>query len=686
MLVERDIVSLPSSEDQRIVHGAFPPRGRSIAVDALCIVVLLAASIWVFGTDSDRLGIYADDPSFFLALSDLSPATLVAAIKSYVTGRNLHILWQYFIFALTGNTIEALPAQHWLEAVMVALNAAASYLVFRLVGLPILAGFLGAVLFAFMPNHPEVEFWLTAIPQHLISTFLVLMLLVGSIRAGWLARSGSSRRIAILLGVDLCIFVLGIFTYDQLALVTLTILLGAVGTCFALRAELRTTSALYGIAAVGIFMLWAGWKVLIPSFGPSLVNVSPFGVLRNFLFSLSLTAGPHFFRAFDQVLPSIFSSPADRWSALVVAFSVMAVGLICLQGANGPLERAPSPGLPGGIARWHPLVLLLGMMLFFILAYMPAYLWFISLRHTYLPSVAVAGGAAWLIWRINDRLERGSGPRLARAGTLAALLGVCAVTYVFVGIVLAEKHDWIWSYQVRKQMYSELVRDPRFKTASTLILEDFPNSVRPFSAPLGYQMPGEPAVMTGGQARFAHLVQVSVPSRSGAFIEVDAERDGSEAFLHVPEATIYRVYFKGLGSDGVRYSHDLEGRARPPDYRLENVPVGEPSGRPDIRSWRVERRGGAIEVTIPSVVLEPDEVLAASPLQRTDTGMQRLFSVTGTGARRLVLVDLSTGNSDAARRVRIDFDDQVDPIAKLQIYAVSEHGRRLIADVEVSDN
>jgi hypothetical protein len=680
------LLSSPSAEDQSIVHGAFPPRGRSLAVDTLCIVALLAASIWVYGTDSDRLGIYADDPSFFLVLPDLSPATLMAAIKSYVTGRNLHILWQYFIFALTGNTIEALPAQHLLQAVMVAVNAAASYLVFRLVGLPILAGFLGAVLFAFMPNHPEIDFWLTAIPQHLISTFLVLMLLLGSIRAAWLARSGSRRRVTILLGIDLSIFVLGIFTYDQLALVTIVIFLGAAGTCFVLRADLRTTSVLYAIAAVGVFMLWAGWKVLNPSFGPSMVNVSPFGLLRNVLFSLSFTAGPHFFRAFDQVLPSVFSSPADRWSALVVTFSFLVVGLICLQGANGRLERAPSPRLPDGIVRWHPLMLLLGITLFFILAYMPAYLWFISLRHTYLPSVAVAGGAAWLIWRTSDRLERGSGPRLARAGMLVALLSGCAATYVLVGIVLAEKRDWIWSYQARKQMYAELVRDPRFKTASTLILEDFPNSVRPFSAPLGYQVAGEPAVMTRGQARFAHLVQVSVPSRSGAFIEVDAERDGNDAFLHVPAAAIYRVYFQGLGSDGVRYSHDLEGRAGRADYRLEDVPVDEPSDRPDTRAWRVDRRPGAIEVMIPSLLLEPEEVLAASPLQRTDTGMQRMTSVTGTGARRLVLVDLAAGHSGAARRVRIAFDDQVDRIVKLQIYAVSERGRRLIADLDVSDN
>jgi len=32
------------------------------------------------------------------------------------------------------------------------------------------------------------------------------------------------------------------------------------------------------------------------------------------------------------------------------------------------------------------------------------------------------------------------------------------------------------------------------------------------------------------------------------------------------------------------------------------------------------------------------------------------------------------------------FDDQVDRVAKLQIYAVSERGRRLIADLAVSED
>jgi len=63
-----------------------------------------------------------------------------------------------------------------------------------------------------------------------------------------------------------------------------------------------------------------------------------------------------------------------------------------------------------------------------------------------------------------------------------------------------------------------------------------------------------------------------------------------------------------------------------------------------------------------------------------------MTSVTSVGARRLVLVDLAGGESSAARRLTVIFDDQVDRVAKLQIYAVSERGRRLIADLAVSED
>jgi hypothetical protein len=65
-----------------------------------------------------------------------------------------------------------------------------------------------------------------------------------------------------------------------------------------------------------------------------------------------------------------------------------------------------------------------------------------------------------------------------------------------------------------------------------------------------------------------------------------------------------------------------------------------------------------------------------------------MTSVTAGGARRLVLVDLSApaAESGEARRLTVLFSDQLDTVAKLQIYAVGERSRRLIADLDVGDD
>jgi hypothetical protein len=91
LIVERNTVASRPAEDPSRARAALPTLRMSFALDAFCMVALVAAPLWVFGSKSGRLGIYADDPSFFVALPDLSPTTLITAIKSYVTGRNLHI-------------------------------------------------------------------------------------------------------------------------------------------------------------------------------------------------------------------------------------------------------------------------------------------------------------------------------------------------------------------------------------------------------------------------------------------------------------------------------------------------------------------------------------------------------------------------------------------------------------------
>jgi hypothetical protein len=372
----------------------------------------------------------------------------------------------------------------------------------------------------------------------------------------------------------------------------------------------------------------------------------------------------------------------DRISASIVAIWFLIVGAVCLL---RPEPRAPgdrAADFPGAFMRAHPVAMLAGIAAFFVLAYAPACLWFISGRHTYLPSVAVAAGAAWAMWRVTVVLGRTATARTAQIGAGLVLAASCVVTFLFVGIVLAEKRGWMASHLARRLMYAELVADREFRAASTLILENFPDSIRPLSAPLGYQMPGEPSVMTRGQAHVRHLVQTSAPAQSGAFIHVDRDRDGSDAFLYVPDESTYRIWFNGLADGRIVYARDAA--AQPPSgYRLEEQPVDGPSP-PMFRARRPVERPEAIELSLPSVALASHEALAAAPLVATSRGLERMtVSPRGT-VRRLVLADLSGREGGAARRVLLTFDRQAADVARLQIYVVRADGRRLVADVDVS--
>ena len=58
---EHDTVASRPAEDASHAGVAPSVLRTSIALDALCIFALVAVPLWVFGRDSGRLGLYADD-------------------------------------------------------------------------------------------------------------------------------------------------------------------------------------------------------------------------------------------------------------------------------------------------------------------------------------------------------------------------------------------------------------------------------------------------------------------------------------------------------------------------------------------------------------------------------------------------------------------------------------------------
>jgi hypothetical protein len=152
---------------------------KARSLDTLASILVVAVSVVVFGYHSGRLGFYADDAGFLVQIyPGMTIENLLSRIASYVTGRNLHILWQYFVsVAAGGNTIDNLPAMHFVQVAADATAGLLLFLALRLWGVERTAACLSAIAFSLFPNHGETHFWLSALPMNIVSTIWVLILL-----------------------------------------------------------------------------------------------------------------------------------------------------------------------------------------------------------------------------------------------------------------------------------------------------------------------------------------------------------------------------------------------------------------------------------------------------------------------------------------------------------------------------
>ena len=137
-------------------------RMKSQWCDALCVIVILITSVIVYGMESNRLGFYADDASFLFGAPNLRWSNLAQSMYGYVTGRNLHMLWQFGIYQIFGFGLSDLGAHHWLQAFFSGLNAVILYIAIRLFAYQPLVAFIAGIVFAFYPNHAEVQHWLSS--------------------------------------------------------------------------------------------------------------------------------------------------------------------------------------------------------------------------------------------------------------------------------------------------------------------------------------------------------------------------------------------------------------------------------------------------------------------------------------------------------------------------------------------
>jgi hypothetical protein len=554
--------------------------------DWIPAAVLWGATFLVFGAGAARLGFYYDDGGWMTGLPDANPSRLWEITRSYVPGRNLHVVWQYLIYKLAGGRPAAhLPALHLIQSAMDGLVAACFFLLLRLLDLTVPAALMAAGLFSFWPAHGETHYWLPAAPQNLLSTLFVLAFAWTSLR--------SSRRRWWFWLIDAPAFACALYTYDQVFFLLCGIAALRVSTAIFRNWEAKWRFAaahLIYLAAMAHYV-WLKLRIL-PGSAPELSSGAWERLRFNILATASSTLGPAWLRQ----------------AALLYEKATFADWLLCLLAAamiTGLAMRFLSAGTQGAAPPRRPSLLLLLAAGFYAASYLPIWLWHISERHHYLPSLGLfAAGAACLaevLHKISSRLVH---------SLIFLALGASACAFAAAG--RGESRYWEESFAAKRQLFAEIRDDLRGKQA--LALEGFPLNfgpaylLAPHDAQFGPQLFYGPSFPLGPD--FSADIS-SAPAPRGLFFRTLVSLYGFENFRYIPTSRALVVRFSGWEAGRLRYE---KNPADPAPYEILSMTIAPQAGTFAVSHFTARREPDAIVLSIAiNAHLPPDSYLAALP-------------------------------------------------------------------------
>ncbi len=397
-----------------MILSGMTPRDRRLTAAA----ALLGAAPFLL--TAPFCGLYLDDYSFLRMLEGVSPRDLWLAFLRYVPGRNLHIPFFYSLLALTGRSVFAM---HLIGVAFDALNAALLFLaVRRVTGLRSVA-LAAAAAFAVAANHGETHFWINNIPQCQIPVALILASLL-------LASNGR-------LFASCAAFVVALFTYDQVFFLWPPLL------AVAWSGDRAPRRGRYAAAALGLLVLNAAHLALR--------YLSPYSAGGRPL----IRAADVLSRAWDAaaavrqgILPWPTSSHAHwAWTFPVIAIAL--AGAAWLRRAirfEAKHEAAALDAWTRGVG-WRAAAA--GGAAWTVLAYGPNLFWYLSPRHSLIPSLGWSVAVAAL------------GARAVSRGGRAARLLPWLGGFFFAVAAVSDVHEgtqWIDSRLLRDDFESAVLR------------------------------------------------------------------------------------------------------------------------------------------------------------------------------------------------------------------------------------
>lgn len=659
-------------------------------------IILIAILTWVvFGYQGSLLGFYADDSGFLLDIVLNMPLKdLFASMYAYVPGRNLHILWQYFVTMLAGGTgIENLPAMHAIQTFVDAVNGILLYVFLRLCRVQLWPAFVAAVAFIIFPNHGETHFWLSSLPMNILSTFFVLVLLCLAVLFLYIDKSKNENLIRILLLSLVLTFIASMFTYDQVVPVTMTImtLLGA--ALFSRNRRYRSTIICIWLTCVGLFLALLAWKITTPGGGPSFSHLNLEHILLTFLRScwlwISILLVPYDLidllsaRSIGDILYTlkhlevafpiwVRASSSDRWLTLIITAAVISATLIFY------IKRSKAINCNNVF----PLnkILILGGAFFFLLAYLPSYLWHLAPRHSYLPSVGVAIVIAGLLNSFqsdDDRITK-------------LKLGILIILPIFFGNFilsnLVEKHFWSSSFKMRSNIYQNLKKNYISNNPTTVLFVGFPYRPYPGSPEQAFlynEHPGAASIVTKHKIIDQEIALHPIPSKTGYFIKTEENRWGNERLIHIKKQEATVVIFDGIdsitGNIQTTYDHHRNLFSHEKYFSLQSI-----NNVDSAANLLVLAQKTGYDIFIGSFPLGLNEVLALVPSVLKGGKMLPVFYTAPLDSERYMIpADVSGNQSGTPAAFRLTYRLAMPKIDGFQLYIVNGERSRLVAEARL---
>jgi hypothetical protein len=615
--------------------------------DFFAAATLFLVTLVVFGAGASRLGFYTDDNNWLYNLPKLRNwHELWHTMRDYMPGRNLHPLWHYLFYQTTGNNpVAHLPVLHLWAATIDGLVVATFFLLLRLAPVPATAAMLAAGLFAFCPTHGETHFWLESLPMNLLSTLFLLFFGITTLALG------RGRRAWWLWLLDAGAFFAALFTYDQVLL--LLALLAALRLVVVWKdgssGRLTFTLLHAPYLAGGFFFVWLR---LTRGGGPVPRAGNGFGsnVAANVRHSWADTFG---FMGQERLTGLLAKATLADWVvAAVVALVLATLALRALA------EKESSPlGIVFILAAAAGL-----------LAYLPAWLWFVSPRHHYLPTVGFFAGVAVVL----AALLRFFDGRLLR-GVLCLAVGL--VIAVEAGACRGESRFWEEGFQAKRALFAEVESDLAGK--EFLVMENFPHYHGTAQLLAGSDVTYGPQLLARDPSRFLtdfKGVLGSAPAPDGRFLATHV-LDGRAEFVHSDGSNA--VVLRFLGWDGARFRYAKNPSLPLPYDVVDTACVSQPASFA-VHEARAKRQGAEVLLSLDyGINLKPDTRLAAivnyfhwdhlEPWGEPDTRRSLIMWPV------MLASPAAAGGARCSESLRLHRFPRASPI-RLDFYATSRHG------------